>query len=245
MPKAKAKAKAKDKEEEFHPCHAWRKLHLKDVKGPVLLEDQLPCRNPFTLFDIWFKKAAKEYKPEDEEVNAVSLCTARDNRPSCRMVLLKHYDKNGFTIFTNYNSRKGMEMHDNPNVALLLFWSKTYQEIRIEGVAKRIPAKQSDKYWATRPIGSRISSSASPQSKVIPSRKFLDEKMAELEEIAETEGEDAIKRPKHWGGILVQPTAIEFWQGHANRAHDRIKFVRDPEDAEPAEDGWFLQRLAP
>ena len=168
-------------------------------------------------------------------VNAMTLATvSAAGRPSARMVLLKGVDHGGFVFFTNYKSRKGRELTANPEAALLFYWTELEREVRIEGRVEKISAQESDEYFGSRPLGSRHAAIASPQSKVVPDRAALEALFAE----AEQRHGDETPRPAHWGGYRLLPAAIEFWQGRANRLHDRVLYTLKSR-------GWKIERLAP
>ena len=189
--------------------------------------------DPFPLFDEWYReaRAAGLYLPE-----AMTLATADANgAPSARLVLLKRHDARGFVFFTNYESRKAAELAANPRAALAIHWPILQRQVRIEGAVERITADESYDYFRTRPRGSRIGAWASPQSRVIPDRSELEARVAEFD--ARYPG-DEVPLPPYWGGFRVRPETIEFWQGRANRLHDRFRFTR-------AGDGWAVDRLAP
>jgi pyridoxamine 5'-phosphate oxidase len=158
-----------------------------------------------------------------------------DLKPSSRVVLLKSFDQQGFVFFSNYHSRKGRQIAENPQVALSFYWGLLERQVRIEGLAERIAEAESDAYFASRPEGSKLGAHASEQSQVIPSREFLAARQAEL---AEQFAGQVIPRPAHWGGYRVKPERVEFWQGRPSRLHDRLVYSRQAE-------GWGLQRLAP
>uniref|UniRef100_A0A0N4ZEI4 pyridoxal 5'-phosphate synthase n=1 Tax=Parastrongyloides trichosuri TaxID=131310 RepID=A0A0N4ZEI4_PARTI len=206
---------------------------------PFLLEMNLPTKNPFQLFDIWFKHIATIANLSFEEINAVSLSTCINDRPSSRMVLLKSYDNEGFTFYTNKISRKGQELKVNPYASMLLYWPKISRQIRVEGKVVELSEKNADDYWYSRPLASRIGSKASEQGKVIESRDILENKKIELEKLAEKEGEKAITRPSTWIGYKLIPDSFEFWQGQSNRLHDRIQFTLSDKKL------WDMKRLSP
>jgi pyridoxamine 5'-phosphate oxidase len=190
-------------------------------------------RDPIEQFAKWFKDAmnAKLYEP-----NVMTLATAdRSGRPSARIVLLKGFDQNGFTFYTNYNSAKGKEMEENPQACLVFFWAELERQVRIEGRVSKVSAEVSDQYFHSRPAGSQIGASASPQSAVIESRELLEEKVKEL---TQKYKDIEIPRPEHWGGYIVEPSHIEFWQGRPSRLHDRISY-------ELVDGNWTISRLAP
>jgi pyridoxamine 5'-phosphate oxidase len=188
--------------------------------------------DPFRQFERWFDDAASSGMVEP---NAMIVSTvSEDGQPTARAMLLKGLVDEQFVFYTNYESRKGKELAANPQVCLLFAWIPMHRQIRIDGVAERVPPEESDRYFASRPIGARLGGSASPQSQVIPHRDWLKDRVAELEERF-PEGD--IPRPEHWGGFAVTPTEFEFWQGQPNRLHDRIRYR--------LEGGWIRERLAP
>uniref|UniRef100_A0A7E4ZSL8 pyridoxal 5'-phosphate synthase n=1 Tax=Panagrellus redivivus TaxID=6233 RepID=A0A7E4ZSL8_PANRE len=218
----------------------WRKAYL-NMKEPFLKEEAM-LEDPFLQFDLWFKDVSERKDMSFEEVNAVCLSTCRDNRPSSRMVLMKQYDPEGYSFYSNDSSRKGQDIAANPNGAMLFYWPAVSRQVRIEGVIEKLPTSAADEYWASRPIHSRIGSKASAQGTVVPSREVLEAEKARLEKVAATEGEKAITRPPSWIGFILKPTYYEFWQGQSNRLHDRIIYnlVIDGEKKT-----WVRHRLAP
>ncbi|WP_294823174.1 pyridoxamine 5'-phosphate oxidase [uncultured Flavobacterium sp.] len=199
-----------------------------------LTEDNLP-EGPIPLFRDWFKEV-EEYG-SSAEVNAMTVSTlGLDGFPKSRVVLLKQFTYEGFIFFTNYNSEKGTAIAANPNVCLSFFWHELERQVIIKGVAEKIAANLSDGYFESRPQGSRLGAVVSPQSEVIPSHEYLEDKLKKLEK--EFEGKE-IPRPGHWGGYIVRPVEMEFWQGRPNRLHDRIRFKMQ-EDL-----SWKAERLAP
>lgn len=197
------------------------------------LNEETIGSDPFPLFDEWYREARQAglYLPE-----AMTLATAdADGAPSARLVLLKRHDRRGFVFFTNYESHKGSQLKVNPRGALAIHWPILQRQVRIEGSVERVSELESFDYFRTRPRGSRIGAWASPQSSVIRDRSELEAKVAEFE--AKYPG-DEIPLPPYWGGYRVIPERIEFWQGRANRLHDRFRFNRDG-------DGWIVDRLAP
>lgn len=195
------------------------------------LNESDAAADPVSQFGRWWQEVIQS---ELEEPNAMTLATSTaDGHPSARIVLLKSFDGNGFLFFTNYESRKGRELAENPHVTLLFFWKELERQVRIEGPVSKAPASVSDEYFHSRPKGSRIGAIASPQSEVIPGRHFLEERVKELEA---AQGEP--ERPAHWGGYIVKPLLVEFWQGRSSRLHDRLRYT-------PESGGWKIERLAP
>jgi pyridoxamine 5'-phosphate oxidase len=193
--------------------------------------------DPIEQFQTWFDEALDA---ELEEPNAMTLATAApDAAPSARVVLLKGVDDRGFRFYTNYESRKGTELAQNPNVALVFWWAPLERQVRIEGRAERLPDEESTAYFHSRPRGSQLGAWASPQSRVVADRDELEANLDEVE--AEYEDAETIPRPQHWGGYVVRPTALEFWQGRPNRLHDRLRYRRPDVDST----NWTLDRLAP
>lgn len=208
--------------------------HRKDYTLYQLREEDVDP-DPIQQFRAWFDEAALSEQPE---VNAMALATATpDGRPSVRMVLLRGIDARGFAFFTNYESRKAVELDANPAAALVFFWHDLERQVRIEGAVERVPDEESDAYFRTRPEGSRIGAWASPQSQVLPGREALEALYGEAEARYAAGGD--IPRPSHWGGYRVVPDTIEFWQGRPSRLHDRLRYTRKPDG------GWLIERLAP
>ena len=189
--------------------------------------------DPFKQFDIWFKEA-KDIGLKDP--NAMNVASATKNGiPSSRMVLLKSYDKNGFIFYTNYTSRKSKEIIDNPSVALNFFWDALERQVRVEGKVSKVDPKISDEYFSSRSRLSQLGAHASNQSEIIENYDVITSKLNELEK--KYDGKE-IPRPDHWGGFIIVPTTIEFWQGHEGRIHDRLKFYKENSK-------WKLVRLSP
>lgn len=190
--------------------------------------------DPIAQFAAWFSEALDSRL---REPNAMTLATAtRDGYPSARTVLLKGFDNEGFVFYTNYESRKGSELLENPRAALLFTWLELERQIRIEGPVEKVSEPESLRYFQSRPKGSQIGAWASPQSRVIPNRELLEKNVADL--MRQYAGAETLPRPPYWGGYRIKPVRIEFWQGRESRLHDRIRYVLgDP--------GWTMERLAP
>jgi pyridoxamine 5'-phosphate oxidase len=198
-----------------------------------LLEKDLDP-DPMRQFANWWQQALES---KIEEPNAMTLATcSASGRPSSRIVLLKGIENNGFVFFTNYLSRKGTEINDNPFVSLLFFWKELERQVRIEGKIIRVPAKESDEYFSSRPKESRIGAWSSPQSRVIESREILQKN---VEKYNAQFAEGIIPRPEFWGGYQLQPDLIEFWQGRPGRLHDRLRYALAENNT------WKIERLAP
>jgi len=208
--------------------------YRKSYEKSELLETNIP-EDPINLFQKWF------YETEEfgnlEEVNAMTVSTiGLDGFPKSRVVLLKKFNEEGFIFYTNYNSEKGKAIINNPNVCLSFFWQTMERQVIIKGIAEKTSDIVSDNYFNSRPDGSKLGAIVSSQSETIPSRDFLDNKLKELE--TEYEGKE-IPRPNHWGGFLIRPIEVEFWQGRANRLHDRIRYKLENNY------NWKIDRLSP
>ena len=207
---------------ELRKEYARESLDIKDV-----------ARDPMAQFERWFEEALNAGFTEP---NAMTLATADgDGRPSARIVLLKGFDARGFVFFTNYESRKGNELAENPQAALLFHWVELERQVRIEGQVEKVSAQESDNYYRTRPSGSRLGAWASPQSRVVARREDLEERWAGF---AARYGDDP-PRPAHWGGYRLSPDLLEFWQGRVSRLHDRVRYRREGLGV------WRIDRLAP
>ena len=202
-------------------------------KGELLLNN-VP-ENPIELFRDWFIEVDQHFNVD--ETNAMTISTiGLDGFPKSRVVLLKRYTFEGFIFYTNYNSEKGKAIAENPNVCLSFFWHAAERQIIIKGEAEKIAENLSDGYFESRPRGSQLGAIVSDQSEVIADRNVLEDKLKDLEKVYE--GKD-IERPKHWGGYMVRPVEMEFWQGRPNRLHDRIRYQLQ-EDY-----NWKIERLSP
>ncbi len=197
-----------------------------------LLEKEVDA-DPIKQFETWWQQAIHS---KIEEPNSMSLATCTTSgKPSVRTVLLKGLKGNGFVFFTNYESRKGKEIKENPFVALLFFWKELERQVRIEGRIQKITAEESDEYFSGRPRESQVGAWSSPQSTAIDSREFLQEKMKKYNEQF---GAGEIPRPGYWGGYIVDPYSVEFWQGRPGRLHDRLQYTL-------SDNSWIIKRLAP
>lgn len=208
--------------------------YRKSYDKSELLESQLP-EDPINLFHRWF------HETEDfggvDEVNAMTVASiGLDGYPKSRVVLLKKFNEEGFIFYTNYNSEKGRALEVHPQVCLSFFWPSIERQVIIKGIAEKTSEIVSDNYFDSRPDGSKLGAIVSPQSEVIPSRSFLEANLQQLEK--EYEGL-SIPRPSHWGGYLVRPISVEFWQGRPNRLHDRIRYILCDDYS------WKIERLAP
>ncbi|WP_339836438.1 pyridoxamine 5'-phosphate oxidase [uncultured Flavobacterium sp.] len=208
--------------------------YRKSYEKSELLENSIP-EDPINLFHKWFHEV-EEYDGVGE-VNAMTVSTiGLDGFPKSRVVLLKKFNEEGFIFYTNYDSEKGKALVQNPNVCLSFFWPVAERQVIIKGIAEKTQDVISDNYFDSRPDGSKLGAIVSPQSNVIPNREFLENKLKELEH--SFEGKE-ILRPENWGGFLVKPISVEFWQGRPNRLHDRIIFTIMDDFA------WKIERLAP
>lgn len=209
--------------------------YRKSYEKSELLETTIP-EDPINLFNKWFHEV-EELGDGRDEVNAMSVATiGLDGFPKTRVVLLKKFNEEGFVFYTNYDSEKGKAILNNPNVCLSFFWQGMERQVIIKGKAQKVADNISDNYFDSRPDGSKLGAIVSDQSHVIPSRAYLEQNLKQLE--TEYEGKE-IHRPEHWGGFLVVPISIEFWQGRANRLHDRIRYQLGDNYL------WRIDRLAP
>ncbi|MEM7514520.1 MAG: pyridoxamine 5'-phosphate oxidase [Bacteroidota bacterium] len=205
----------------------------KDYTLHELSENEV-ASDPILQFNGWFQEAVEA---KVNEPNAMSLGTAVDGQPSVRIVLLKGIDEKGFRFYTNYQSAKGEQLKQNPKAALTFFWPELERQVRIEGVVEKLADEASDTYYNSRPKGSRVGAWSSPQSQVIPDREVLEERVQEYSQ--KFENTEEVPRPDFWGGYVLRPTMVEFWQGRPSRLHDRIRY-RLSEDK-----SWIIERLAP
>lgn len=200
----------------------------------VALNESEVDASPFEQFARWFRQA------EASNIilpNAMTLATATSaGKPSARMVLLKGFDERGFVFYTNYESQKGRELAENPHAALVFYWAELSRQVRITGSVSKVSVEESESYFKSRPLDSRLGAWASMQSEVISNRAVLEARMRELE--AEYQGKD-VPLPPYWGGLRLVPDAIEFWQNRASRLHDRLRYTRQQDR------GWLIERLSP
>jgi len=198
------------------------------------------AETPLSMFNDWMNAAIKA---EIIDATAMTLATVGVNgAPSARIVLLKQFSEAGFYWYTNYESRKGHELSNNQNAALVFYWRELERQVRIEGAVSQASAAESDVYFNKRPIGSRFSAVASPQSQVIENQQWLTERTQALQR---NHDENSLRRPKNWGGYILEPMVYEFWQGRASRQHDRFRFTRQSTNNDTKNTDWNIDRLAP
>tara|TARA_B100001939_G_scaffold239196_1_gene206737 strand:+ start:258458 stop:259135 length:678 start_codon:yes stop_codon:yes gene_type:complete len=215
-------------------ARAQYKFDMKDLRREYekrVLEESTTGMDPFALFRSWFEEA----REQEDDANAMSLATV-DGRgqPDVRIVLLKDLRADGFVFFTNYDSKKGLDLEANNRAGLCFFWRGQERQVRIQGQTKRVSTSESEEYFHSRPLESRYGALASHQSEPVPSREILEERMAELKD----KYGDHPPRPETWGGYVLEPERIEFWQGRPGRLHDRLLYEKDGE-------GWRRMRLSP
>jgi pyridoxamine 5'-phosphate oxidase len=217
---------------EWYEKVSERSAALRNPHADVPLTESDLDPDPFKLFATWLEEALDAHPGWP---NAMTLATAdAEGKPSARMVLLKGVDERGFVFFSNYESQKARDLAENPRAALVFYWPVLERQVRVEGSVRKLPRQQSDDYFGTRPLGSRHSAWASPQSRVVAGRDVLEEGLAEA---AELFGDD-VPLPPFWGGYRLKPESFEFWKGREDRLHDRFRY-------RPAADGWIIERLAP
>ncbi|HEY9381454.1 MAG TPA: pyridoxamine 5'-phosphate oxidase [Burkholderiales bacterium] len=205
---------------------------LRNEYTRAALDEANVLPDPYAQFSRWLTEAIQAKLPEP---TAMTLATAdAQGRPAARIVLLKGIDGEGFSFYTNYDSRKGHDLDANPHASLLFYWAELERQVRVEGKVERVPDAESDAYYLSRPLGSRIGAWASPQSRVMNSREWLE---ARVQQMTVQHGDNP-PRPPHWGGYRVVPEVLEFWQGRRSRLHDRIRYRRDG-------GAWIRERLAP
>ncbi|MDQ3277312.1 MAG: pyridoxamine 5'-phosphate oxidase [Bacteroidota bacterium] len=205
----------------------------KEYAAETLLEKDV-VSNPIAQFQKWWDQVIAS---EILEPNAMTLATASaDGLPSARIVLLKGFDEKGFVFYTNYKSYKAAQLEENPKACLVFHWKELERQVRISGIVTRVPEEESDAYFHSRPVGSRIGAWASPQSQLIENREWLEQEFGRKKEMF---SDGNVPRPQHWGGYLVMPIIVEFWQGRFSRLHDRIQYSLDENGA------WKIERLAP
>jgi len=209
-----------------------RALRLSYERGELNRKDI--ADDPFDLFQLWFDEAVDA---EVLEANAVQLASVNQaGQPTLRTVLIKEIQPEGYVFYTNFESRKGQELTQNPKASFLIFWKELERQIRVEGVVEKISAEHSTEYYHSRPKGSQIGAWASPQSKIIDDRQILDNAVEKL--TAKHIDDDRLPKPPHWGGYILKPNYFEFWQGRKNRLHDRFEYREEGGN-------WQINRLAP
>jgi len=207
-------------------------LRREYTKGGLRRADLDP--NPLVQFQKWFEQALNAQLLEP---SAMTLATAdREGRPSARIVLLKGASDGGFVFFTNYQSRKGRELAENPRASLVLYWAELERQVCVAGNVAKVSRAESEKYFALRPRGSQLGACVSKQSSIVPDRAFLEARLAELEI---QNANRAVETPACWGGYLLTPMRVEFWQGRPNRLHDRFQYLKQPDES------WRIDRLSP
>lgn len=190
--------------------------------------------NPIRQFALWFAGANASGMSEQDAVSMTLATAGKDGQPTARIVLMKSFDEDGFVFYTNYHSRKGRELAENSRACLLFYWAPLWRQVRIEGAVQKVSGSESDEYFDSRPLGSKLGAWASDQSEPVESRSDLEQRFDEF--VVKFAGN--VPRPPHWGGYRLKPEVIEFWQGRENRLHDRLQYTR--RDGE-----WLIERLAP
>ena len=202
---------------------------------PSLLTKANIDPNPFHQFAQWSQDARSAGVSEQDTISMTLATATRFGLPGARIVLLKSFDERGFVFYTNYNSRKGYELEENARACLLFYWPALWRQVRIDGTVERVSEEESDEYFGSRPLGSRIGAWASEQSTAIQDRSVIEKR---FDEFSQKFGEE-VPRPPHWGGYRVKPGVIEFWQGQDNRLHDRLRYALQDNGT------WLIERLAP
>lgn len=205
------------------------------TENPTLLTKASVDRNPFRQFEQWSQSARAAGVSEQDTISMTLATADRDGRPCARIVLLKSFDEGGFVFYTNYHSRKARELANNSQACLLFYWPQLWRQVRIEGTAEKVSEDESEQYFHSRPLGSRIGAWASEQSEAIENRAVLEKRFEEFT----SKFPDHVPRPPHWGGYRVKPRVIEFWQGQENRLHDRLRYTLQDDGS------WLIERLAP
>jgi pyridoxamine 5'-phosphate oxidase len=205
------------------------------MSHPVLLTKATIDPNPIRQFEIWFKEASASGMSEQDATSMTLATSGKDGQPSARIVLLKSFDESGFVFFTNYHSRKGNDLADNARACLLFYWAPLWRQVRIEGAVEKVSEAESDEYFHSRALGSKIGAWASNQSEPVTSRNELDERFKEFS----LKFSHHVPRPAHWGGYRLKPDGIEFWQGRENRLHDRLLYTLERDGS------WQIERLGP
>ena len=191
--------------------------------------------NPIRQFQAWYDEALASGVSEQDTISMTLATATKEGNPDARIVLLKSFDDGGFVFYTNYQSRKARELSENPRACLLFYWASLWRQVRIEGTVEKVSDAESDAYFQSRPLGSKLGAWASNQSEVVAGREILEARFAELQK----RFGDNVPRPPHWGGYRVKPEAIEFWQGQENRLHDRLRYSLGLDGS------WVIERLAP
>ena len=191
--------------------------------------------NPIRQFQAWYDEALASGVSEQDTISMTLATATKEGNPDARIVLLKSFDDGGFVFYTNYQSRKARELSENPRACLLFYWASLWRQVRIEGTVEKVSDAESDAYFQSRPLGSKLGAWASNQSEVVAGREILEARFAELQK----RFGDNVPRPPHWGGYRVKPNAIEFWQGQENRLHDRLRYSLQSDGA------WVIERLGP
>lgn len=202
--------------------------------APALIRSNVDV-NPIRQFERWFAEVNAGGTSEQDAVSMTLATTGGEGQPSARIVLLKSFDDRGFVFYTNYNSRKGRDLAENPRACLLFYWAPLWRQVRIEGTIEKVSEVESDEYFHSRPLGSKIGAWASDQSQPVDNRAYLEKRFEEFG----WKFADNVPRPPQWGGYRVRPVEIEFWQGRENRLHDRLRYSLQSDGS------WLIVRLAP